>query len=127
MTLPIIASTQKGHIDPFLKLHIGIPVMFTLNADVPNGIANGTLCFLKSIKLKSHVAGYPLPTYSIDDYIVNVVSANDVEHLLCQHENSTETFKIELKQTHQLLSKCIFKKCFEYLQQTQNNRQQLFS
>ena len=87
----------KRHIDPFLKLHIGIPLMFTLNADVPNGIANGTLCFLKSIKLKSHMAGHPLPTYSIDDYIVNVVSANDVEHLLCQHQNSTETFKIEVE------------------------------
>ena len=35
----------KTHIDPFLKLHAGIPLMFTLNTDVPNGIVNGTSCY----------------------------------------------------------------------------------
>jgi hypothetical protein len=65
-------QSTNQNIDPFLKLHLGIPLQFTLYVDVLNGIANGTLCFLISAKLKAHMAGQPFPTYCVDGYYVNV-------------------------------------------------------
>jgi hypothetical protein len=72
--------------------------MLTLNTGVINGIANGTLFYLKSVKLKSHMLNTPLPKCWIDGCYVNIVSANDVDHLVCQHANSDETFTVKGQQ-----------------------------
>ena len=104
-------STSKfcnRHVDPFLKLHIGIPLMMTVNADVLNGIANGTLCYLKAVILKSHMASIPLPTCCVDGYYVNVVLATDVDHLVCQHANSSDTFIVRMEQDTKVRTKISF-------------------
>jgi len=104
-------STSKFcncHVDPFLKLHIGIPLMMTVNADVLNGIANGTLCYLKAVILKSHMASIPLPTCCVDGYYVNVVLATDVDHLVCQHANSSDTFIVRMEQDTKVRTKISF-------------------
>ena len=89
---------MKCYNDPFLKLHVGIPLMFTLNADVINDVANGTLCYSKRVKLKSHILNTSLPKCCVDGYYVNIVSANDVDHLICQLANSNENFIVNIQQ-----------------------------
>jgi hypothetical protein len=82
-------GTQR-RIDPLLKLHIGMPLMFTVNADVANGVANGTLCFLRKVKLKQAMASTILPTCNVAGFWVNTVCATDVEDLVCRHSRSDE-------------------------------------
>ena len=72
--------------------------MFILNADVSNGVANGTLCYLKSIHLKSHMTCETLAKSRVDGFNVNTVAATDISHLLCHHHNNNnKTFKVEMQ------------------------------
>jgi hypothetical protein len=87
----------KRNVDPMLKLHLDIPLMYTMNTDVPNGIANGTLCYLQQVVLKATLSDMTLPKCQIDEYWVNLVSANDVDYLLCRHAASKETFQVKMQ------------------------------
>ena len=83
--------------------------MLTLNTGVINGIANGTLFYLKSVKLKSHMLNTPLPKCWIDGCYVNIVSANDVDHLVCQHANSDENPTVKVLQDTNVCARLYFK------------------
>jgi hypothetical protein len=104
-------GTQR-RIDPLLKLHIGMPLMFTVNADVANGVANGTLCFLRKVKLKPATANTILPTCNVDGFWVNTVCATDVEYLVCQHSGSDEIFHVEMESNTQVRAKIPFHTIF---------------
>lgn len=86
-------------IDPFLKVHLGIPLMHTENEDVPNGIANGTLCSLDNVVLNPGVTEDAFTLMQIDGYWVRCIDANNVQHLVCKFEgdNSNDTFNVLLK------------------------------
>jgi PIF1-like helicase/Helitron helicase-like domain at N-terminus len=99
-------------IDPLLKLHVGMPLMFTVNADVANGVANGTLCFLRKVKLKPSIASTPLPKCNVDGFWVNTVCATDVEYLVCQHAQSEEIFHVEVECNTQVRAKIPFHNIF---------------
>jgi hypothetical protein len=61
-------------------------------------ISNGTLCYLKAVILKSHMANVPLSTCCVDGYYVNNFLATDDEQLACQDANDNNTFIIKMEQ-----------------------------
>jgi ATP:corrinoid adenosyltransferase len=81
-------------VDPFLKLSTNIPLMYTENHDVPNGIANGTLCNLVKIVLHTHVTEADFKIMNIDGYYVRTIDATNVNYLLCRIHESTRTFEV---------------------------------
>ena len=73
---------NKKYVDPFLKLYNGIPLMYTENTDVPNGIANGTLSHLVHVKLHKNVTDEDFHMMNIDGVWVRMVDASNVDYLL---------------------------------------------
>ena len=82
-------------VDPFLKLSTDIPLMYTENHDVPNGIANGTLCSLVKVVLHSHVSESDFEATNIDGVYVRTIDASKVKYLLCKMEGSNRTFEVK--------------------------------
>ena len=76
--------SDNHFIDPLLKLYIGIPMMLVKNEDVPNGIANGTLCMLHKIVLRRGRAENITPML-LDGYWVNSIEAHDVAKLVVKY------------------------------------------
>ncbi len=108
-----VQSTSKFynyHVDLFLKLHIGIPLMMTMNADVSNGIANGTLCYLKAVLFKSHMAGVSLSTCCVDGFYVK---ATDVYHLICQQATTDETFIVQMEENTKVCTRNSFNDMYD--------------
>jgi hypothetical protein len=85
---------QGKFVDPFLKLSTNVPLMYTENHDVPNGIANGTLCNLVKVVLHSHVTEADFDTMNIDGYFVRTIDATKVNYLLCKIHGSARTFEV---------------------------------
>ena len=89
-----VQRSSSKFLDPFLKLYIGIPLMLTDNDDVPNGIANGTLCTLKKVLLKRNGITH-MTSISIDTYNVNCIESSYIEHLIVEIQ-SNGTIKREI-------------------------------
>jgi hypothetical protein len=85
---------QAKSIDLFVKLSTNIPLMYTKNHDVPNGIANGTLCTLMKVVLHTNVAKSDFKATNLDGYYVRTIDASKVNYLLCKMEGSNRTFKV---------------------------------
>ena len=85
---------SKKYVDPFLKLYNYIPMMFTENTDVPNGEANGTLCFLVKIYLIEGVTEDDFELINIDGFWVRTIDASKVDYLLCRFAQSDKQFKV---------------------------------
>ena len=81
-------------VDMFLKLTSMVPLMYTENDDVPNGIANGTLCHLVKVVLISSVTDDDFEIMNLDGYYVWSIDASKVDHLLCKFANSDKTFQV---------------------------------
>ena len=68
--------------------------MYTENDDVPNGIANGTLCHLVKVVLHAHVTAMDFNLINIDGYFVRAIDASKVDYLVCKFSTSNETFRV---------------------------------
>jgi len=82
-------------VDAFLKLSTNMPLMYTENHDVSNGIANGTLCYLLKVVLHVHVTENDFSSTNVDGYFVRTIDATKVDYLLCQIDGSNRTFKVK--------------------------------
>ena len=80
--------------DVFLKLTTNIPLMYTENDDVPNGIANGTLCRLVKVVLLPNITSNDFELINIDGYYVRTIGASKVDYLVCKFTNSDRTFHV---------------------------------
>jgi hypothetical protein len=89
------SGDQGKFVDAFLKLSTNIPLMYTENHDVPNGIANGTLCRLVKVVLHTDTTENDFSTMNIDGYHVHTIDATKVDYLLCRVGGSTRTFKVK--------------------------------
>ncbi len=79
-------NSQSSRCDPLLCLFYNSNVMVNENADVENGIANGTNCLFKYAKLKPGTILQPIMMHG---FWVNSVSVNDVEYLQLEWQDST--------------------------------------
>ena len=85
------ANSRPKPVDPCLKLHYNIPLMYTDNDDVENKKANGTLCRLKRVVLHEHTTDEHIEMTNVNGYYVNTVGISRVKHLLCTYmENGLE-------------------------------------
>ena len=92
---------RKKFVDPMLKCITNMPMMHTENKDVANEIANGTLCFLKSVVLEEGITEDDITLMNIDGYWVRTIETSKVSHLLMRFggkdENEqprTDTFEV---------------------------------
>ena len=75
---------DKGRADPALKLHPNCPLMLTMNADVPNGEANGSRVNLKKVNVK--IGEQPFSLKLDCGTIIRAVFASQVDSLDVKHE-----------------------------------------
>ena len=71
--------------------------MYTENDDVPNGIANGTLCHLLKVVLHANVIENDFKIMNLDGYYVRSIDASKVDYLLCKFSDSDQTFHVSAK------------------------------
>jgi hypothetical protein len=88
------AGERGKYVDPFLKLSTNIPLMYTENDDVSNGIANGTLCHLIKVVLHDNVTESDFRSMNIDGYYVRTIDATKVNFILCKMQGSNRLFKV---------------------------------
>jgi len=88
------AGERGKYVDAFLKLYTHVPLMYTENDDVANGIANGTLCYLEKIVLHAGVTKNDYKMINIDGYYVRTIDASKVDYLLCKFSESNRTFRV---------------------------------
>jgi hypothetical protein len=81
-------------VDVFLKLTTLVPLMYTENDNVPNGIANGTLCYLLNVVLQANVTETDFEIMNLDGYYVRSIDASKVDYLLCKFSGSDQTFHV---------------------------------
>ena len=92
-----IAGRGNTRCDPLLCLYDGCNLMGNANTDVENGIANGTTCTFKKIVLKQGTSPHPIRMHG---YWVYAISANDVEHMELNFQDSSRfvgTFRVRPK------------------------------
>jgi hypothetical protein len=89
-----MAGMREKAVDVFLKLTTLVPLMYTENDDVTNGIANRTLCNLLKVVLHAHVAATDFKLINIDGYYVRTIDALKVDYLVCKFANSDKTFRV---------------------------------
>ena len=77
------AGTCSKFVDPLLTLHKRGPLMYTLNTDVPNGLANGTLMSLVSVMLKRG-AHQHIERINVDGSWVRDIDCEHVDHLVVE-------------------------------------------
>jgi hypothetical protein len=82
-------------VDPYLKLSTKMPLMYTENDDVSNGIANGTLCYLSKVVLHASATENDFSLTNVDGYYVRTIDASKVDYLLCQMDGSNKTFQVK--------------------------------
>ena len=68
------------NVDVFLKLTTHIPLMYTENDDVPNGIADGTLCQLLKVIAHANVTETDFQIMNLDGYYVCSINASKVDY-----------------------------------------------
>jgi lipid II:glycine glycyltransferase (peptidoglycan interpeptide bridge formation enzyme) len=88
------AGEHGKFVDVFLKLSTHIPLMYTKNHDVANGIANETLCHLVKVVLHLDVTENNFTKMNIDGYYVHTIDATKVNYLLCKIKGSNQTFEV---------------------------------
>jgi hypothetical protein len=88
------AGERGKFVDVFLKLTTLVPLMYTENDDVPNGIANGTLCQLIQVVLHADVTENDFNMINVDGYYVRTIDASKVDYLLCKFVTSNQTFRV---------------------------------
>lgn len=88
------AGVREKYVDTFLKLTTNMPLMYTENDDVPNGIANGTLCHLVKVVLHANASTMDFKVVNIDGYYVRMIDASKVDFLVCKFANSNQTFHV---------------------------------
>lgn len=75
--------------------------MVTVNEDVGNGIANGTTCRLRQIRL---VEGASTHRITIDGYWINAANMSDVKWIECEFEGGLFSGTFRLKPTSESYS-----------------------
>ena len=91
----LIGYGNGKFVDTFLKLTTKMPLMYTENHDVSNGIANGTLCFLSKVVLHTNVMESDFSLTNVDSYYIRTIDASKVDYLLCQIDGSNRMFKVK--------------------------------
>jgi len=89
-----MAGERGKYVDAFLKLYTHVPLMYTENDDVVNGIANRTLCYLEKIVLHASITENDFKMINIDGYYVHTIDASKVDYLLCKFGESNRTFRV---------------------------------
>jgi len=88
-------SNRPKSVDVCLKLYNGVPLMHVDNSDVPNGIANGTLCHLVKVHLHRDVSEEQFDIMRIDGYYIRCIPTSCVESLECRYaDGSDRTFHV---------------------------------
>ena len=92
-----VVTCHNKKVDPALKFYSQIPRMINSNIDIDEGRANGTLCRGIGVKLKGNAQ---VRKNNWDGKIINTVSVDDVEYILCEHDANAlvqnKQFKISL-------------------------------
>lgn len=83
---------RRKQVDVFLKLTMLVPFMYTENNNVPNGIANGTLCYLVKVVPHANVTKTDFEIMNLDGYYVCSIDTSKVDYLLCKFSDSDQTF-----------------------------------
>ena len=92
-------ENSKGRVDPLLKLYPNCPMMLTLNNDVPNGQANGSRVFLKSVK--AYPGEQPHLLKMDCGATIRAFYASQINSLVLQHENDDilpQLFEVKAKE-----------------------------
>ena len=79
-----IKSSNNTFVDPVLKFFHNIPLMMNTNDRITEKLANGTPCRGLYIKLKQ---GCKFVKESWEGYMVNTISIDQVEHIVCMPES----------------------------------------
>jgi hypothetical protein len=77
-------TNNNQRVDPVLKLYPNCPLMFTMNADVPNGQANGSHVFLQHIDVKP--GEYPIHILLENGVTIRAFFVSQIATLKLQHE-----------------------------------------
>ena len=85
------SGDQGKFVDALLKLSSHSALMYTENHDIPNGIANTTLCHMVSIVLHTGVPENDFTTTNIDGYHVRTIDVTKLDYLLCMVDGSTRS------------------------------------
>jgi hypothetical protein len=83
-----LTQNKSRHIDPFLKLYYGRPIMINQNLDVDRCEANGAYCRFEGLQLKPGVTINDLETVQIDGYFVRCASVTQIQHLVLKNEDA---------------------------------------
>lgn len=79
-----IGDSQRGRVDPVLKLYPNCPMMLTQNQDVPSGQANGSRVRVKEVRAKPGEESSPL---KLDcGTVIQVFLASQVECIVVEQE-----------------------------------------
>jgi len=78
-----IKNSSNSFVEPALKFFYNIPLMTLDNGRIDEGLANGTPCRGLYLKLKE---GCHFVKENWEGYMVNTVSADDVDHMVCMIE-----------------------------------------
>ena len=93
-----LPKSNRGRVDPMLKLYPNCPMMLTENSNVRNGEANGSRVFVKQIRMK---VGEECSQLKLDcGTTVLAVLASQVDAIVVEHENSDilpRQFTVEAK------------------------------
>lgn len=82
-----MSDSNRGRVDPVLKIYPGCPMMLTQNNDVPNGQANGSRVRVKRIRLKPDEQP---GTMKLDcGTTIRALFASQVEAIVVEHENES--------------------------------------
>ena len=89
-------SSGTTRIDPALKLCSDCPLIINSNNNLDQNVGNGSLCFLKKVKLKENCTPYKK---KYNGYWVRCVRASDVEFILLHknHEGKKEKKPVVVK------------------------------
>jgi len=83
------SGDQGKFVDALLKLSSHSALMYTENHDIPNGIANTTLCHVVKVVLHTGVTENDFTTTNIDGYHVRTIDVTKLDYLLCMVDGST--------------------------------------
>ena len=78
-----ITNSSNSFVEQVLKFFYNIPLMTLDNGRITEGLANGTSCRGLQIKLKD---GCHFEKETWEGYIFNTISADDMDHMICNIE-----------------------------------------
>jgi len=83
-----LTQNKSRHIDPFLKLYYGRPIMINQNLDVDRCEANGAYCTFVGMQLKPGVTINDLETVQIDGFFLRCAAVTQIQHLVLKNEDA---------------------------------------